>query len=202
MRKLTLAAVLLALGHAAAFAAESEGDTKVAQLHQEHPELGFLFFDVTVLKDGRLHCRPSVILKSDTGKTAEVTVATGSLFSLGLKTKGALASLEPAVWIVSKLDCGHTLPKYNGSIAGIRIAAGEIVNAGHLVVEIQTIRPEGLFNGAVRRARAKVEDLEPETTESLTKRAPVTFAKAKRRYFAIDQALKWFDPAPAAPANR
>ena len=202
MRKLTLAAVLLALGHAAAFAAESEGDTKVAQLHQEHPELGFMFFDVTVLKDGRLHCRPSVILKSDTGKTAEVTVATGSLFSLGLKTKGALASLEPAVWIVSKLDCGHTLPKYNGSIAGIRIAAGEIVNAGHLVVEIYTVRPEGLFNGAVRRARAKVEDLEPETTESLTKRVPATFARANRRYLAIDPALKWVDPAPGSPANR
>jgi len=201
MRKLTLAAVLLALVHSAA-AAESEGDAKVAQLRQEHPELGFLLFDVTILKDGRPYCRPSVILKSNTGKTAEVTVATGSLFSLGLTTKGALASLEPAVWIVTKLDCGHTLPKYNGSIAGIRIAAGEIVNAGHLVVEIQTIRPEGLFNGAVRRARAKVDDLEPETTESLAKRAPATFAKAKRRYFAIDPVLKWFDPAPAAPANR
>lgn len=200
MRKLTLAAVLLSLVHAAAAAAESEGDAKVAQLHQEHPELGFLFFDVTVLKDGRLHCRPSAILTSNTGKTAEVTVATGSLFSLGLKTKGALASLEPAVWIVTKLDCGQT--KYNGSIAGIRIAAGEIVNAGNLVVEIYTVRPEGLFNGAVRRARAKVEDLEPEATESLTKRAPAAFAKAKRRYLAIDAALKWVDPAPAAPANR
>jgi hypothetical protein len=129
-----------------------------------------------------------------------VTVATGGLFSLNGKTFGALASLEPAVWIVTKLDCGQT--KYNGSIAGIRIAAGEIVNAGHLVVDIYTVRPEGLFNGAIRRARAKVEDLEPETTESLTKRAPATFSRAKRRYFAIDQALKWFDPAPASPANR
>jgi hypothetical protein len=200
MRKLTLAAVLLALVHTAAAAAESEGDANVAQLHQEHPELGFLFFDVTMLKDSRLNCRPSVILTSNTGKTAKVTVATGSLFSLGLKTKGALASLEPAVWVVTKLDCGQT--KYNGSIAGVRIAAGEIVNAGHLVVEIYTVRPEGLFNGAVRRARAKVEDLEPDATESLTKRAPATFAKAKRRYFAIDAALKWVDPAPASPANR
>jgi hypothetical protein len=200
MRKLTLAAVLFALVQALPAAAESEGDAKVAQLREEHPELGFLFFDVSVSKDGQRVCRPSVILKSNTGKTAEVTVATGGLFSLNGKTFGALASLEPAVWIVTKLDCGQT--KYNGSIAGIRIAAGEIVNAGHLVVDIFTVRPEGLFNGAIRRARAKVEDLEPETTESLTKRAPATFAKAKRRYLAIDAALKWIDPAPASPPNR
>jgi uncharacterized protein (DUF2141 family) len=70
MRKLTLAAVLLALVHAAAAAAaaESEGDAKVAQLHQEHPELGFLIFDVSVSKDGQRVCRPSVILTSNTEK--------------------------------------------------------------------------------------------------------------------------------------
>jgi hypothetical protein len=42
MRKLTLTAfvgVLLIVGHAAPAAAEAEGDAKVAQLHQEHPEL-------------------------------------------------------------------------------------------------------------------------------------------------------------------
>ena len=69
-------------------------------------------------------------------------------------------------------------------------------------MEIYTVRPEGLFNGAARRVRAKVEDLEPDATESLTKRVPATFAKTKRRYFAIDAALKWVDPAPASPANR
>ena len=48
----------------------------------------------------------------------------------------------------------------------------------------------------IRRARAKVEDLEPEAIESLRKRAPSTYAKAKQRYFAIDSKLKWHDVPP------
>jgi hypothetical protein len=199
MRKLTLAAVLLALGHAAAFAAESEGDTKVAQLHQEHPELGFLFFEVTILRDGRPFCTANTAtLTSNTGKRALVDVVTGSLFP-SKRTRGALASLEPAVWTIALVKCSNSL--FVGPFAQIRIEPGEIVNAGNLVVDVYTIRPEGLFNGAIHGAHATVEDIPAASVESLQARAPATLAKAKRRYFAISSAQKQVGPASATPAN-
>jgi hypothetical protein len=189
MRKLTLAAVLLALVHTAAAAAESEGDAKVAQLHREHPELGFLVFDISMLDEGKLSCIPrSAILTSNTGKKANVNVFTGGFFGLGDKTRGAIASLEPAVWTVVWVDCINR--HFRGSIAQIRVGPGEIINAGHLLVDVFTRRAKGFFTGALYGAHARVEDLGAETIESLNKRAPATFAKAKRQYFGINPAMK------------
>jgi hypothetical protein len=200
MRKLTLAAVLLALVHAAAAAAESEGDAKVAQLREEHPELGFLFFEVTILRDSRPACTvDTATLTSNTGKRALVDVVTGSLFPRRI-TRGALASLEPAVWTIALVKCINST--FVGPFAQIRIEPGAIVNAGNLVVDVYTIRPKGLFNGAIYGARATVEDLPAASIESLQARAPATFAKAKRRYFATSTTPKQAGPAPASPATR
>jgi hypothetical protein len=183
------AVVLLALVNTMPAAAETEGDTKVAQLHQEHPELGFLFFDVTLLRDGHPSCAPRyALLVSDTGKKANVNVFTSGMLGFGAKSPGALASLEPAVWTVVLLDCVNQ--KFKGSVAQIRVEAGEIMNAGNLVVDVYTIRSKGFFTGALYGAHARVEDLGPETLESLNKRVPATFARAKRRYFGINPGMK------------
>jgi hypothetical protein len=191
MRKLTLViplAVLCALVHAPPAIAETDGDARVAQIHQEHPQLGFLLFDVSVLRDGQLQCRPyTATLTSNTGKRVSVDVFTPML-SLHGESRGALASLEPAVWTIAMVNCHKHI--FNGPFAQTRIESGEIINAGNLVVDVYTIRPEGLFNGPVRGAHTRVEDLGPETVESLQKRAPGTFAKAKRRYFGINPAVK------------
>jgi hypothetical protein len=89
-----------------------------------------------------------------------------------------------------------------GPFAHFRIEPGEIVNAGNLIVDVYTIRPKGLFNGAIYGARATVEDLPAASIESLQARAPATFAKAKRRYFAASTTPKQVGPAPTSPATR
>jgi hypothetical protein len=175
MRRLTfvvLLAALFALVHVMPAAAETEDDAKAAQVHQEHPEFGFLFFDVTVLREGKPEgCASlSAILTSNTGKKVEVDIFT-SVLSFKGKTHGALASLEPAVWTIALVNCYKHL--FKGPFAQIRVESGEIINAGNLVFAVY-----------------KVEDLRPETIESLKKRAPGTFAKAKRRYFGINPTLK------------
>jgi hypothetical protein len=178
---------------------QTEGDAKVAQLHQEHPELGFMFIDVLVLKNGQWNCKPRVTLTSDTGKKAEVKVFTDDpMLSPIQKIFGGLASLEPAVWTVTSFQCYKLT--FNGSIGQVRIGPGEIVNAGHLVVDIITEHPGGFLRQATYRTRAKVEDLNADAKESLARRAPATFAKAKPRYLTVNPKLKWFD-TPPAPAQ-
>ena len=182
-----LATVLLAPLHPTRAAAEAEGDARIAQLHQEHPELGFLLFDVTVLNDGKRVCSANTVsLTSNTRKQAQVDVNPGS-FIPSRRTRGALASLEPAVWTIGFVECSYG--KYAGPFAKIRIEAGDIVNAGNLIVDVYTIRPRGLFQGAIRGAHATVEDLPAEAVESLQQRAPATLAKAKRRYFEANADL-------------
>jgi hypothetical protein len=110
------------------------------------------------------------------------------------ESRGAVAALEPAVWTLARFECYKE--NFNGAVAQMRLEPGEIVNLGHLIVDVYTVRRKGLFHGAIRRARAKVEDLEPEAIESLRKRAPSTYAKAKQRYFAINSKLKWHDVPP------
>jgi hypothetical protein len=196
MRKLTLAAlaaVLLAAGQVPPAAAEIDADAKIARLRQENPDWAVAVFDVTVSKDGEAWCFPHVILKSSTGKTVDFWVRTGPI-SLTGKSRGAVEALEPAVWTVARFQCYKE--NFNGAVAQMRLEPGEIVNLGHLIVDVYTVRRKGLFHGAIRRARAKVEDLEPEAIESLRKRAPSTYAKAKQRYFAINSKLKWHDVPP------
>jgi hypothetical protein len=184
-----LAVVLLALVRTMPAAAETEIDTSIAQLRQEHPEMGILFFDVTVLRNGQLSCIPRYAdLVSNTGKKANLSVFTGGPFGFGGRSHGATAHLSPAVWTVVLLNCGNE--KFKGSVAQVRVEAGEIINAGTLVVDVYTIRREGLFTGPLHGAHAKVEDLGPEALESLNKSAPATFAKAKRRYFGINPEMK------------
>jgi hypothetical protein len=183
-----LITALLSLVHATPALAATADDAKDAQIRQEHPEMGFLFFDATILKDGKLGCVAlSAILTSNTGKRTRVDVNTILLSFKGI-THGALAPLEPATWSIAVVECYKQT--YKGPFAQVRVESGEVVNAGNLVFDVITRRPEGLFTRPIFGARAKIEDLRPETVESLKKRAPETFAKAKRRYFEINPALK------------
>ncbi len=123
---------------------QTEGDAKATQLHQEHPDLGFMFLDVLVLQNGQWKCKPKVTLTSNTGKTAEVKVFTDDpMLSPIHKIFGGLASLEPAVWTVTSLQCYKFT--FNGAIGQIRIEPGEIVNAGYLVVDVVLDRRGSFF---------------------------------------------------------
>lgn len=188
-----LAAVLLALVQATSAAAEIDADARIARLRQEHPDWAVVVFDASVTKDNDAWCSPHVILKSSAGKTVEIWTRTGPI-SLTGKSRGAVEVLEPGVWTAERFECYKE--NFNGAVAQMRLESGEIVNLGHLIVDIDTIRRKGLFHGAKRGARAKVGDLEPEAIESITKRAPAIYAKAKQRYFAINSKLKWHDVPP------
>jgi hypothetical protein len=140
-----------------------------------------------------------VSLTSNTRKQAQVDVNPGS-FIPSRRTRGALASLETAVWTIRFVECAG-YGKYAGPFAKIHIEAGEIVNAGNLVVDVYTIRPRGAFEGAIRGARATVEDLPAPAVESLQQRAPATLAKAKRRYFEANSDLSQPRPRAAPPRD-
>ena len=196
MRKFILAiltGVLLAVVHAMPVAAEIDADAKIARLRQEHPDWAVVVFDASVTKDSEAWCSPHVILKSSAGKTVDIWARTGPI-SLTGKSRGAVEALEAGVWTAARFECYKE--NFNGAVAQMRLEPGETVNLGHLIVDIYTIRRKSLFHGATRGARAKVGDLEPEAIESITKRAPATFAKAKQRYFAINSKLKWHDVPP------
>ena len=190
-----LSALLLALLQAMPAAAETADDTEFAQLRQEHPEAAIAVLDVTVLRDGKNACAPTVVLKSTTQtKMMSVAKPGGGFLHMTLTGYGGMKALEPTIWTIIALECAI---HYNGAIAQFRLEAGEIVNLGHLVVDVLTIRPKGLFQRAIFRTRAKVEDIDSETSAALKERAPATFAKAKRRYLTVNSKFKWFDTPPA-----
>lgn len=192
-----LSGALLALLQAMPAATETADDTEFAKLRQEHPEAAIAVLDVTVLRDGKYECAPTVVLTSTTQtKMMSVAKPGGGFLHMTLSGYGGIKALEPTVWTITGLNCAV---HYNGTMAQFRLEAGEIVNLGHLIVDVVTIRPKGLFQSAIFRTRAKVEDLESETNAALKERAPATFAKAKRRYLAVNSKFNWFDTPPTSP---
>jgi len=189
-----LALVLLTLGLAVSgdispVCAQAAGDIQVANARNEHPDYGVLMFNISINKDRKMDCIPlHAVLKPEQGRTQLVDLNTLPLEFTAHHFKGALAPLPPGTWTVVQVSCYKH--DFNGPIVQVKIAPGEIVNAGHVVVDRVMVDPGNFFTrGPKFSTHVRIEELPAESVASLKTRAPETFARAKRRNFAINTAL-------------
>jgi hypothetical protein len=195
MRLVAFALLALALGlssYISSASAQARGDILVAKERQEHPDSAVLIFNVSMMQEGKPGCMPmSVELKPEQGRTEWVEL---NLFPLqrfnGDHFRGALAPLPPGTWTVVKVSCYNH--EFRGPLVQIKVAPGEIVNAGHVVVNRVLVEPGEFWSSrpAKYATHIKIEELPTNNVESLKERAPETFARAKRRNFAINTALR------------
>lgn len=173
----------LFLPNAPAFA-QAEGDVQVAQERKEHPDYGVLIFNIAVNKNGKRQCTvQTALLRSEQKEEKVAKVNTDPLLDLEQvfgRDRGAVLVLPPGTWTISFLRCDYD--DFKGPIVQIKIAPGEIVNAGHVVIDRNTNAPK-------TETHIKIEELPADSVASLKKRAPQTFARSKRRSFAVNAAL-------------
>ncbi|MGJ4931451.1 hypothetical protein ACQR1I_30540 [Bradyrhizobium sp. HKCCYLS2038] len=194
MRLLGFALLALTLGlfsPTSPASAQARGDILVAKERQEHPDSAVLIFNVSMMQEGKPGCVPlSVELKPEQGRSerVEVNLFTMQRFNVD-HFRGALAPLRPGTWTIVRVGCYNH--DFNGPIVQIKLAPGEIVNAGHVVVNRVMVDPGDWWtHGPKYAAHIKIEELPANNVESLKERAPETFARAKRRNFAINTALR------------
>lgn len=193
IRLAMLSTVLSALVLTKPAAAENtDADGKVARLRQQNPEVGLLFFDIAIFGEGKPRgcIELRAFLVGADGRTRNVSVhfITGLLsYSLSGTTYGALATLPPGAWSLGAIKCDNET--FRGEFARGRIQPGETINGGSLVVDYK-YSPFSLIAKRTFSSRTRVEDLRPEAVESIRKRAPVTFAKAIKRYMVPNPAMK------------
>jgi len=174
---------------------QAAGDLKVERVRQETPGAGVLFFDLTLLMQGKPACTAmDAELTDDARKrtTAQFEVfRPNPLFSWKSESRGSFITLRPATYTITSIHCATSRSYvFNGPVAQIRVEPGDIVNAGNLVLEMSVQHKADLFTRAQFGAHGKVQDLAPDTVTSLKTRAPETFAKAKRRYFTVAASMK------------
>lgn len=193
MRLLGFALLALTVGlfsPASRASAQAPDDILVAKERQEHPDSAVLIFNVSMMKDGKPDCLPlGIDLKPEQGRTQriDVNVVRMQRFN-GTPRWGALAPLPPGTWTVVQVSCYKH--DFNGQLMRIKLAPGEIVNAGHVVVNRVLVDPGDWWSRGPKYAtRIKFEELPADTVESLKTRGPETFARAKRRTFEINPAL-------------
>jgi hypothetical protein len=184
-----IALMLLTLGVAAPVLAE-KNDLGVARIRQDHPGAGFLFFDLTLVHEGKLQCTPSKVRfeSGDQKLRGHFEIyRPNPLFSWAAESRGAMVPLLPGVWTLSWIECIRNMRTYdfNGPVAQIRMERDEIVNAGNLVLELSLQKRAEDFKPPVFGSHAKEEELSKVIVEAIKLRMPETFALAKRRHFTI-----------------
>lgn len=161
----------------------------MANERQEHPDYGVVIFNVLIKFDGKPHCVPlHAMFKSEQKQLMHVMMNTHPFEFWKNKANGAIMTLPPGTWTFLKVACYKE--DFYGPIAQIKIAPGEIVNAGRVVADRVTLDPGDLWTQPKYTTRVTIEELPPETIESLKKRAPETFARAKRRNFAVNAGMR------------
>jgi len=186
-----LALALFAYGQAIPAHAGGEDDLKVARIRQDSPDSGFLFFDITIVTDGRPSCTAQyATLISDTRKLALAKFEVyrpNPLLSWTAFSRGTMIPLQPGIWTVTAVQCASLNRTFNfrGTVAQINVNAREIVNAGNLVLEISVLKKGTFFTRAAFGEQGKVGELSPDAIAALRACAPETFAKAKRRAFTV-----------------
>ncbi|GLH75921.1 hypothetical protein SSBR45G_08290 [Bradyrhizobium sp. SSBR45G] len=172
--------------------AQAKGDLDVAAELKEHPGYSVLIFNIDINMDGKRRCLPDRADMSNEQKQWAVAKLNREplldLESVFGHDRGAVLVLPPGTWTVSQFSCGPL--KFDGAIVQIKVAPGEIVNAGHVMINRVTVDPGKMFERARKiETHIKIEELPKDSVASLKTRAPETFAKAKRRSFAVNAAL-------------
>jgi len=145
-------------------------DQMVVAMLKEKPRSGVLILEATLLMQGKpLRCNGfNVYLKSTEGKTV-------------VASSGSISVAEEGDYTVLRAVCGPwvgmTGETYEGPFAKIRLKAGEIVNAGKLVVDYKL---ESSWTGK-KSYRISAQGLSSEQITQLKEKAPRTFAKAIKR---------------------
>ncbi|TKT70816.1 hypothetical protein YH63_004975 [Afipia massiliensis] len=145
-------------------------DQMVVAMLKEKPKSGVLILEATLLMQGKqLRCNGfNVYLKSTEGKTI-------------ITNSGRISVAPEGDYTVLRAVCGPWVgmsgEAYEGPFAKIRLGAGEVVNAGKLVVDYK------LENGwtGKKSYRISAQGLSPAQIAQLKEKAPRTFSKAIKR---------------------
>jgi hypothetical protein len=181
-----LVLVLLAFGQAIAVHAQGEDDLKIARIRQEHPEGGFVFFDITLMSAGRQFCAPKradLVTDNWPGSAAAhfEIYRPNPLFSFDAFSRGTMMALRPGVYTITKIYCDNRKAILNGKFAQIRVEPGEVINAGNLILEVSVQQRPTFFTDGTAGITAKIGELSPDTVAALRTRAPESFGHAKRQ---------------------
>jgi len=164
-------ATLSALSMASATAQEvTRTDQMAAAMLKEKPKSAVLILEATLLQQGNpQRCNGfNIHLKSTEGKTV-------------VASSGSISVAEAGEYTAWRAICGPWVgvrgEVYDGPFARIRLAAGEVVNAGKLVIDYK------LENGLTGKMsyRIRTEGLSSGQIAQLKEKAPRTFSKAIKR---------------------
>lgn len=165
---------VLTIENAPSQEALTSADQMVVAMLKEKPKSGVLILEATLLMQGKpLRCNGfNVYLKSTEGKT----IVTNS---------GRISVAEEGDYTVLRAVCGPwvgmTGETYEGPFAKIRLKAGEVVNAGKLVVDYKL---ENNWTGK-KSYRISSENLSPDQIAKLKEKTPRTFSKAVKRPVSV-----------------
>jgi hypothetical protein len=146
----------------------TQTDQMVVATLKEKPKSSILILEATLLAQGKqTRCNGfDVYLTTTVGK---MIVARGPI--------SVVSEGEYTVWRAFCPWVGVSGEHHVGPFAKIRLAAGEIVNAGKLVIDYKL---ESSWTGK-KSYRISAQDLSPEQIAQLKEKAPRTFSKAIKR---------------------
>lgn len=172
-----------------AFAEPAKLDRDIAQGLLKDPATGIVFMEVRFLEEGTKppNCQEIVVdLVSETGKTTFFsTQQSPSVLGNTLEgaTYGDAARLPAGTYTIVEAACRGQI-KLRGQFSKFRLQAGEVINAGALIIDFK--RPPALHLFPIDPTTGtRVADLAPRAIESLRTRAPVAFSKAVKRYMVL-----------------
>jgi hypothetical protein len=125
-------------------------------------------------------CRTmDVTIKSDQGKTISFMIQELLLFDKANDKFGGGAVLAPGTYTVVQITCASK--RYRGSFARFTLQSPQSVNLGCLVVSYRS-SPFNPLAYPTYSGNSRVVDLSPLAVASLTRRVPVSFGGAVKRY--------------------
>jgi hypothetical protein len=174
--------IILAAFHIhSACAAATELDEKLRKEAAETPNAALVFMEIELIdRKGRV-CGGGIFAKVQPPEGKAILLVTRSntgLFGNSISFHGGAAVLPAGVYTVVGMECSGSR-KFNGRVAQFSLKPGEVVNVGRLALEYE------LAFLAKSDANLNVRDLSPEAVASLSQRAPIAFAKAKKRYMGL-----------------
>lgn len=190
-----LATLAFTLGSMAAEPTETE--QHIRELAQKSPTSSVVFMDVQLFQEGKEQNFCSTItvrVVSDEGLAGGFRVLVEPSFfghKFDSAQHGGIAFLPPGTYTIVTIECAQD--RLRGKFARFGVGTNEIINAGRLVMDFKK-SPAALFSQRTFDARTRVEDLGPKALESITKRTPNIFPKAKKRYMTSNPAT--MNPRP------
>jgi hypothetical protein len=166
-----------------ALAASTEADQRILEAKEKFPANSFVVLEAKLFEGGKttevLCSSMNVIVRSDEGKNLSIMTRDLFLFDKANNKFGGGALIPPGGYTVVEIMCGSH--HYRGSFARFTLQPAQSVNLGCLIVEFRS-SPFKLLAYPTYSGHSRVADLSPIAVESLTRRMPVSFGQAVKRY--------------------